>query len=428
MTTPSMASLARRIRAYLGTQGGRRVAQPAFLLASVGLLLGLLEFAASFFVELPSSATIRDARLNHTWPPNTFAEHAEWIADNPDFPEPYIHHYNAQAWIETYDVSIPKPQGTYRIFYVGDSFIEGCGPMQDSVPSLVERYLNEHVGSGPTRFEVVNTGTSSYSPVLYYILIRYFIQSYAPDAIVVAVDMTDVFDDWKCRETLVVDSDGNPYAAPPRDLYRSPYVDTLQGAVKASSGARLALYLTEHSYLYNLLEGIRRGQPPDSADSNAEDAQVLMPRWGWCQYERNDTTEKAVAFTLDMVGRIARYCREHGIQLLLTAVPHHQQYEAVASGRPRWSIRPHEDIRRVAEENGAAYLDSYRSLAPWLMGSRQAEYYYSGNMHFSPRGNRLWAQAHIRAFLDPANRLLPEAALGGSGLTPPAGARQRPPR
>jgi len=416
----------------------RRLVHALYLLVSTAVLLALLEVAASFFVELPSRATIRDARLNHTWPPGSSMEHTEWIADNPDFPTPYVHRHNAQAWVEDYDIPTRKPPGTFRIFYVGDSFVEGCVPMSESVPSLVEGYLNSHLGSTGTRFEVVNTGTSSYSPTLEYILIRYYIEPYAPDVIVLAVDMTDVFDDWKYRQTLIVDAEGNPYADPPRDLYHSPYVDTLHGAVAASFGARLALFLTERSHLFNLLEGWRA--PAESAGDAAPDAPVLMRRWGWCRYEWDEPTRRGVDFTLDVVRRIAVYCREHGIRLLLTAVPHHQQYERDASGRPRWSIRPHEEIGRVARENGAAYLDSYHSLAPSLLGSPQSEYYYAGNMHFNPRGNRLWAQAHIRALLDPANHLLPESALAaarepgpaadrGKSIEPAAPATpQRPPR
>jgi hypothetical protein len=390
-----------------------RLAYGIVLLVSTGLLLLLLELGASFFVELPAASVVSDARLNHTWPPNTSAEHGEWAADNPEFAEPYLHRYNAQGWIETYDVALVKPPGTWRIFYVGDSFTEGCVPMDESVASRVERHLNERLGGGGTRFEVVNTGTASYSPLIYYILIRYFIQSYSPDAIVVNVDMTDPYDDWKYRETLITDADGNPYAVPPRDLYSSPYVDTLRGAVRTGFFPRLSLFLAEKSHLYNLIRRMpAASQPTEPVEAGLEgdDAQLLVKRWGWCRYEWDEATRRNVAFTTDVLRRIARYCNEHGIRLLLTGVPHYQQFELESSGRPRWSSRPHEEIRRIAEEEGVAYLDSYQSLAPRLLGSRQSDFYYAGNMHFNPRGNALWAEAQIRAFVDGRNRLLPETA------------------
>jgi hypothetical protein len=382
------------------------------LLASTGLLLLFLEVGASFFVQLPSASTVADARLNHVWPPNEVAEHHEWVADNPEFPEPYVHRYNAQGWIETYDVSPVKPPGTWRIFYVGDSFTEGCVPMDESVASRLERHLNERLAGGATRFEVINTGTASYSPLIYYVLIRYFIQPYAPDVVVVNVDMTDPYDDWKYRETLITDADGDPVAVPPRDLYASPYVDTLRGAVRTGVFPRLALFLAEKSHLYNLIRTHVASPPAEPLEGGIEgdDAQILVKRWGWCRHEWDEATRKNVAFTTDVLRRIARHCKENGIRLLLTGVPHFQQFERDGSGRPRWSSRPHEEIRRIAEEEGAAYLDSYASLAPRLNGSRQSDYYYAGNMHFNPRGNALWAEAHIRAFADERNRLLPETA------------------
>jgi hypothetical protein len=383
------------------------------LLLSTGLLLLLLEFGASFFVELPAASVVSDARLNHTWPPNELAKHHEWAADNPEFAEPYVHHYNAQGWVETYDVAPAKPPGTWRIFYVGDSFTEGCVPMDESVASRVEGHLNERLGGSGIRFEVINTGTASYSPLLYYILIRYFIQPYSPDVIVVNVDMTDPYDDWKYRETLITDAEGNPVAVPPRDLYSSPYVDTLRGAVRTGLFPRLSLFLAEKSHLYNLIRRIAGEAPrtgPAEGGLEGDDAQLLVKRWGWCRHEWDEATRKNVAFTADILRRIARYCKEHGIRLLLTAVPHYLQFEREGSGRTRWSSRPHEEIRRIAEEERVAYLDSYESLAPRLLGSRQSDFYYAGNMHFNPRGNALWAEAHIRAFLDERNRLLPETA------------------
>ncbi len=69
----------------------------------------------------------------------------------------------------------------------------------------------------PTRFEVINTGTASYSPVIYYILLRHYLLPYEPDLVVLAVDMTDDYDDHVYRESLIRDSGGNPWAAPPND-------------------------------------------------------------------------------------------------------------------------------------------------------------------------------------------------------------------
>ena len=88
-----------------------------------------------------------------------------------------------------------KAPDTFRIFYLGDSFTEGTAPMDQSVPSRVEQTLNDLVQNSSLNFEVINTGTTSYSPTIFYILARYVLTDYDPDLIVVNVDMTDDFDD-----------------------------------------------------------------------------------------------------------------------------------------------------------------------------------------------------------------------------------------
>jgi hypothetical protein len=42
-----------------------------------------------------------------------------------------------------------------------------------------------------------------------------------------------------------------------------------------------------------------------------------------------------------------------------------------------------------------------------LVGSQQDEFYYRNDMHFNPRGYRLWAKLHLDLLEDPSNQLIP---------------------
>ena len=108
-------------------------------------LIILIEFIFSFFTERPTEHIVPSWRLNHTWRPNFSKTHLEWVRKNPEFPEPYVHLYNRQGWIESYDINSEKSEGIYRIFFVGDSFIEGTAPMNQSIPSIVEKELNKEI-------------------------------------------------------------------------------------------------------------------------------------------------------------------------------------------------------------------------------------------------------------------------------------------
>src|SRR5262249_10327984 len=149
-----------------------------------------------------------------------------------------------------HDVTVAKPKGTFRIFYVGDSFIQGTVPMDQSVPSRVQQALEPAFRSRGRSLEVVNTGTWSYSPTIYYVLLRYYLLDYTPDLVVLPVDMTADYDDWKYAFSVVNDPEGKPYAVPPRQLEASMFVDTRDGAVEATWNLKLHMFLFQSSYFY----------------------------------------------------------------------------------------------------------------------------------------------------------------------------------
>ncbi len=379
---------------------------------NVGLTLAMLaalELAASLVVSLPRAHMQYSWRLNHHFRPNFSRVEDLWVADNPDFPEPYVHAYNAQGWLEPYDVSVDKPEGTYRVFYLGDSFTAGTVRMDGSVPSLVERALAERGDAGPT-VEVINTGTESYSPIIHYVLVRYVLMEYDPDLIIMNVDMTDDLDDWKYQQTAEFDEEGNPVALPPRDLEASNFIDTGEGLVEQSAASRLHLFLYTKSHLYNGIVDRLGPREGTAAATAGNESTFLYRRWAWCQFEWDAETQDQVEKTLDWIRRTIAYARERGVRVMVTTTPHYQQYVGTPA-YPLWSTRPHDEVERVAIEEGAKYLDSWEALRSSVIGTPQSYYYYHRDMHFNPRGYALWAAAHAAFLQDPANDLLPPSFL-----------------
>ena len=279
--------------------------------------------------------------------------------------------------------------------------------MDQSVPSRVKQALNDSIQNSSLNFEVINTGTTSYSPTIFYILARYVLTDYDPDLIVVNVDMTDDFDDWKYQETLLKDADGNPRAAPPRDIYAAEYIDTATGPVASDLAIKLELFLFQNSYTYNLIRTKFVTEPtPAQLETPATD---LYPRWAWNYKEWDARTERNVENTLDILDRLAKFTNRNDIKLMITAVPHYEQFagHADGTGEPAFSARPHYQIERVARANDVPYLNSFEALRPAITGTAQAKYYYRGDMHFNPAGYGLWAEAHLKFLLDPIHDLLP---------------------
>ena len=382
----------------------------------VAVLVTTLELGASLYIEPPRKHIVKSFQFNHTWKPNSSRVHKEWVKRNPDFPEPYTHYYNKQGWLETYDVKKTKPANTYRIFYLGDSHTEGTAPMSQSVPSRVEIHLNHIVKERnlDTDVEVINTGTSSYSPTLYYILYRYAIAKFKPDLIIVNLSMNDDFDDWKYSKTLIVDDDGDPYAAPPRDIYKSDYFESREQVVKATVWTRLQLLLSEHSSIYNLLLQYRtkhRSKQSETKPTSEEDDPSIYKKHQWVKHQQwDDRIQTNVDHTFSLVKKLILLAKEKNSKVMITAHPAHHQYVLASSelDQPKWSSRPHQELAKVALQNGAAYLNSFEELKPYISGTQHHHYYYKHDGHFNPRGYEIWANAHIEFLMNSKNQLLPQ--------------------
>ena len=273
----------------------------------------------------------------------------------------------------------------------------------------MEQSLNDRVRDKALNFEVINTGTTSYSPTLYYILCRYVLSDYDPDLIVVNVDMTDDFDDWKYLETLIRDDHGNPWAVPPRNIYKAEYFDTVSGPIDNDLRVKIQLYLLKNSYVYNLF--LKFFGPETPTEPHVVGKNQRYQRWAWTRHDWDENTQRNVENTLDLLVRLARYTAENDIKLKITAVPHYDQFAAHedGTGDPTFSARPHYEIERIAFDNDVPYLNSYEALRDSIAGSKRSAYYYRGDMHFNPAGYALWAEAHIGFLLRRELGLLPSA-------------------
>ena len=120
---------------------------------------------------------------------------------------------NSQA-LRDHEITMPKPPGVFRIFMLGDSFTEGAGfTLETTAPKLLETFLNERRCG--RRFEVINAGVASYSPILEYLLLTRVGLGLDPDLIVLNFDMTYVHDDWVRTAIARLDARGLPVSVPP---------------------------------------------------------------------------------------------------------------------------------------------------------------------------------------------------------------------
>jgi hypothetical protein len=116
---------------------------------------------------------------------------------------------NSLGWKDSAPRRVARdPAPLARVVFLGDSFTEGLGVPQEETMSAVAQ---ERLNRGGRRWEVLNGGRISHSPLLEYQRLKYFLAGgYRADVVVVLPDVSDVQDELYYSEHFLWSQDGEP--------------------------------------------------------------------------------------------------------------------------------------------------------------------------------------------------------------------------
>ncbi len=247
------------------------------------------------------------------------------------------------------EVSIPKPEGTYRILVLGDSVSFGPKVSRDkNFPNHLEYLLRKQFRLA----EVINSGVSGYTA---YNELQYYLtkgREFEPDIVIVAFCMNDVVNPrrhWFLTKTKIVNI---PKQAIPNHNYdqklktRKPY-NFLEKKKSLLEYSRLYIALKKR-VKRPFLKKIRSEIPTFITGEDTLSIEVLLdetsPEWRWLTsiYNRLHSAVQAdqatlivailpLAYQLDEKypffpqNQIAEYCRQNAI-LCIDLLPSFKQY------------------------------------------------------------------------------------------------------
>ncbi len=107
--------------------------------------------------------------------------------------------------------NVTAPPGAFKILFLGDSFMQG-DPPEDTLPEFVRAEFLK-AGLNENAFTLWNAGCSSYAPSIYAVQARQLIPKYQPDFVVVAIDESDLVDDYAIYGHLIERDAGGKIAA-----------------------------------------------------------------------------------------------------------------------------------------------------------------------------------------------------------------------
>ncbi|MBI3629737.1 MAG: SGNH/GDSL hydrolase family protein [Candidatus Rokubacteria bacterium] len=357
----------------MATRRARAGATAALIL--FGLVVGLATAEVVLRVMLaraqsrPGSLSVGDPVLHHRWRPNARKRIAgvEYTTNGFGLRGP--------------PVAEPKPAGVFRILVLGDSYTEGYRlPFEASVTQQKERMLN--AGACRGRFEVVNGGVATYSPILEYLLLKHVGLGLHPDLVILNFDMGDVHDDFIRTRIARLDEQGLPIAVPPNAV-----VEGALGMLPWEKPRALAFLspletLAAHSAVFQALHTLTTehdalGKPRltrERLDALGLTGNIQYDPMAFTRDEESPSVREAFALTARYLAATHELARAHGVGFALVVYPYPHQVSAAESPgaraklglRPRLyaSERPFQVLERLGRDHGFPTTTTARRGAP----------------------------------------------------------------
>jgi len=303
---------------------------------------------------------------------------------------------------------VRKPKGLYRIAVLGDSFTFGTAVNDNETFSyLLQDNLNTKIGG--KRYEVMNFGIASYSPILEYLLLKYKVIKYSPDMVILFYDFSDLQDDALYVKKALYDESGDLIACNPR--YINGHLDYLQLLKK-----HCRFFSYTHNKLSDIFRKIRMLGLKDYARCVLRRERVKLairerPDLKNAEFDRyfifRENKDKGViqfywknsAWWLD---KIKHFLDERGVEFILVAYPYGIQVSPHAwqDGRLSWGFQkdklydcavPFEMFYDYAKEKKVKFIN----LWPHLLKYNTQNLYYDWDGHWTSLGHEIVAEGIV---------------------------------
>lgn len=267
--------------------------------------------------------------------------------------------------------SYAKPDGTFRILILGDSFVEGLQVDQDqTLPAQLEALLNR---DSRAPVEVINAGVSRYGTDNAVLFLENEGVRYEPDLVIYAFYPNDVTDNIDNDLFRLIDG----------ELIRQPTSITL------TERMRLALY--DYSYFYRFMLGL------SARWNRAVDRTLVKTEWGKVlpiyRADLQPRERRAWELTVRLLDRMSAAANKNQARLVIVSLPEDFQandrlWEQVARSEETLSRDAPNRALAEAVPDGVPYCDL---LPGFRAAAQQQALYYPLDHHFTPAGQTLAA-------------------------------------
>lgn len=281
------------------------------------------------------------------------------------------------------EYNITKPAGVFRILMLGDSYTEGHGVRsEDSFSKQLEAMLNAGNKSA-VRYEVVDTGVSSYSPILEYLVLKYKGLALQPDIVILNYDWSDPNDDYLYSRLATFNGSDviavKPAAEKPKSFF-----------------SNMRAFMSRHSYVYQFFAVRFASATSEIVPGAVGPDRLIFLRDNLTDSDYSSLFNNSVPYIL----KIRQLSQQNNASFLIHVYPYASQVstEAWKGGRGKfffrddliYPVKPFDVMGQFGVENNIAVVSSY---SYFKNAPDPSKLYFNYDGHFTPEGNKLAASA-----------------------------------
>lgn len=294
-------------------------------------------------------------------------------------------HFNGQG-IRGEEISYQKTPGTFRVMFLGDSYVESAQVnWKDHFSQVVQNMMNRLY---PHKVQIINYGVAGWETVQELIYFKNEGYKFSPDVLYLFVFPFN-------------DIDGN-YTRYYNEQLRN-YVDRsdldllYRRAERGSWLLHLKEYLLTHSHLFTLFKialqktGLR--QYFESMQRRLHIINIPVRQDFGSPLHDQGKMEEAWRLFRVFVGQLRDECRKHGVSLKAITIPYDQ------SGSPRFKkgyskqvagnmgVEGYQKVKNILVDEKIPTID----LMPFMEASKEQLYFYKDG-HWTPAGQKVVAK------------------------------------
>lgn len=312
------------------------------------------------------------------------------------------------------EYSEEKPENTFRILMLGDSFTEGYGiELDNTFSKLLENKLKLDNYDDGKKIEVINAGITGYSPILEYFYLKKHVLKLQPDLVILNYSMTDFYDDWKFKEKLLVEEGQVEKLVEEQQVWIEEKLfteDIPQTTWIPFIPTSLKWWLHKNLASYDfIIVGLKKIFNPDVYKENLAEykkGEISKDQFAITRDEISDEDyQKLMSNSENVLLKIREFLELNEIDFLLTIIPYGHQVDSQEweEGRDYWQFEKNkiysteciEDLEYFAKENGIRVLNLLNVFQETKKDLSNL-YYFPYDGHWSIKGHRLAAEEMFR--------------------------------